>query len=82
MPMHRALAAVGSVLLRIRRLVVRERFELDLDDEMRFHFDMALARRVASGMAPSIAREQTLKEFGSMARYKDEVRDARGDHGL
>ncbi|HEY4305510.1 MAG TPA: ABC transporter permease [Gemmatimonadaceae bacterium] len=76
--MHRAFAAVRSVLLRLRRLFVRERFELELDDEMAFHFEMALARRVASGIDPNIAREQTLKEFGSMARYKDEVRDARG----
>ncbi len=78
MRIQRAFAALHSAVLRFRRLATRGHFELDLDEEMRFHFESALAQRIAQGMTPAAAREQTLKEFGSMALYKDEVRDARG----
>jgi predicted permease len=71
-------ARFTTALRRLRRLFARQTFERDLDHEMRFHFEMALAQRIAQGIDPTKARELTLKEFGSMPLYKDQVRDARG----
>ena len=63
---------------RVRLLLDRRAFERDLDEEMRFHMDMATARHLERGVAPAAVRPLITKEFGSMDRYKDEVRDARG----
>ena len=65
-------------LRRIRLLFDRRAFERDLDEEMRFHMDMATARHLERGVAPAAVHPLITKEFGSMDRYKDEVRDARG----
>jgi len=65
-------------LRRVRLLLDRRAFERDLDEEMRFHMDMATAHQLQRGVAPAAMRPLITKEFGSMARYKDEVRDARG----
>src|SRR5689334_23156315 len=70
--------AISRWLRRFRVLASRRSFERDLDDELRFHTDMATARNLASGMTTGEARAHTRREFGSMDRFKDEVRDARG----
>jgi putative ABC transport system permease protein len=64
-----------------RRLGVmlrRRSFESRLDEELRFHMDMAVSRRLARGVPAAEARELTQREFGSMPRFKEEMRDARG----
>ena len=63
---------------RVGLLLDRRAFERDLDEEMRFHTDMATARHLERGVTPAAVRPLITKEFGSMDRYKDEVRDARG----
>src|SRR6185436_19338794 len=69
---------LARILRRIRLLLDRRAFERDLEEEMRFHVDMAAARHLERGVAPAAVRPLITKEFGSMDRYKDEVRDARG----
>ena len=73
-PRHEAL----RLLRRLRHLLGRRRFERDLDDELRFHMEMSSAQHATRGHAPADLDAFTHKEFGSMARYKEEVRDARG----
>ena len=70
--------AIARAVRRFRLLVNRRSFERDLEDELRFHMDMATSRHVAHGMRALDARALTRREFGSMDRFKDEVRDARG----
>src|SRR5689334_10245187 len=66
------------VLQRLRAAARRRRFERDLDDEMRFHLEMQAAAHATRGLSPAEARVRAEREFGGAARYKDEVRDARG----
>ncbi len=63
---------------RLQTLADRERFETDLDDEMRFHLEMEAGKHEARGMAPEAARALARREFGQVDRFKDEVRDVRG----
>ena len=64
---------------RVRTLVFRKRADSDLDEELRFHLEMEankLAR--ARGLEPDEARRHAAVAFGGVARYKEEVRVARG----
>jgi predicted permease len=63
---------------RLRLIFGRRAFERDLDDEMRFHVEMATAHHLHRGVSPADVAALTTREFGSMDRFKDEVRDARG----
>jgi putative ABC transport system permease protein len=60
----------------VRPLVARRRAESDLDEEIRFHVDAEVEARVRRGMSPDDALTSTLRDFGGVARYKDECRDA------
>lgn len=49
-----------------------------MDDELRFHLDMEAAKYVARGMDEAGARQRAVRDFGGVARYRDETRDAHG----
>jgi predicted permease len=72
------LARLRQILGLARRVARRGNFERDLDDEMRFHVEMQTAANVRRGLAPDAARERAEREFGSVVRAREEVRDARG----
>ena len=63
---------------RLQTLSDRDRFERDLEDEMKFHLEMETAKHVEQGMSPEEARTLARRELGPVDRFKDEVRDARG----
>ena len=56
----------------------RPRLEEDLSDELQFHLDARTSDLIGRGMRPEHARRTARLEFGSVERYKDEVRGARG----
>ena len=56
----------------------RRRLEQDLVEEIGFHLDSRVDDLVAAGMTPAGAAEQARREFGSMASYRDQCREARG----
>jgi predicted permease len=70
--------ALSRFIRRLRLILDRRAFERDLDEEMRFHMDMATERNLGRGVPPAEVAALTTREFGSMDRFKDEVRDARG----
>jgi predicted permease len=72
------MSLIDKTANRLHALSDRERFEDDLDDEMRFHLEMEAARHEARGMDPAAARMRARREFGQVDRFKDEVRDVRG----
>ncbi len=72
------MSAVKAAARRLRALFGRGAFERDLDEELRFHFEMEVEKRVRQGMTPDAARLQAMKDFGGVQRFKDEVRDVRG----
>ena len=54
-------------LLRIPWRALRD----DVDDELRFHIDMAAADLVASGVAPDAARAEAERRFGAVTDIRD-----------
>ena len=43
----------------------------DVDDELRFHIDMAAADLVAQGLAPDVARAEAERRFGALTDIRD-----------
>ena len=62
----------------IAGLFRRGRVEADMADEIEFHIETRARDLVARGMSPEVARRTARIEFGSVERYKEEVRGARG----
>ena len=63
---------------RLHLLLGRPAFERDVDDEIALHLELQTLKHVRRGLAPAEARALAEREFGSAARYRDEVRDVRG----
>src|SRR4249919_854346 len=83
---HGRLSMSGSW---IRRLFARARIRLesdaperDMDEEMRFHLEMATRRNIERGMAPDEARRTALATFGGLAQQQEAALDAAPGHWL
>ncbi|HUP41942.1 MAG TPA: ABC transporter permease, partial [Thermoanaerobaculia bacterium] len=72
----------GDFGRRLQSLWRRERLDRELDEELRFHVDMATERNLGRGMSPEAARRAALRSFGGVERHRDLARDARGVHFL
>jgi putative ABC transport system permease protein len=64
------------ITTRLMSLFRRNRLERELDAELRFHIDMLTDQQVRAGLPPDEARRKALRDFGVVARVKDDVRDA------
>src|SRR5437879_13492529 len=53
----------------------KDRLEVQLDDELRFHIDARTQEFVASGMTPEEARYQAARLFGNRVLLKERTRD-------
>ncbi|HVS65536.1 MAG TPA: ADOP family duplicated permease [Thermoanaerobaculia bacterium] len=60
----------------VRSVLRSGRVERELDEELRFHFDALVERRVAEGLSAEEARREAEREFGSLARARAECREA------
>lgn len=67
-----------KMLRRLRALAFRRRLERELDDELRFHLEMETDKRRREGLADREARRRARLAFGSIERFREETRDARG----
>jgi predicted permease len=63
---------------RLRTLFAPNRAWREMDEEMRYHVDREVEELVRGGMEPADARRRALMQFGSIERFKDEGREARG----
>ena len=63
--------------LRTRSLFERNRVEQDLSDELRFHLEKQIERKIAEGVTPEEARYAALRELGGIDQIKEECRDMR-----
>ena len=63
---------------RLRAIFSPKRLDRDMDEEMRFHLEMAERENLASGMTAAEARRQAGIAFGGLERMKDITREARG----
>ena len=59
----------------LRWLFRRGRIEGELDTEIRSHFEMALAERIAAGEDPESARLAAINEFGNVLQAKEDARE-------
>jgi predicted permease len=62
----------------IRALLRREKSEMELDSELRFHLEAQIENNIRAGMSPESARQSALREFGGVELAKEECRDERG----
>lgn len=67
---------------RLSRLLFRRSAESRLDEEFRFHIEMATESKVREGLSPEEARRRALLEFGGVERHKERMRDERGGRWL
>ena len=67
-----------GVVGRLRSLVERDRFEQELDDELRFHLEMETQKNIELGMSPRKARNMARRTFGGFSQTKEDVRRLRG----
>jgi predicted permease len=63
--------------LRLRSLFRKDRVELELTDELRFHLEKLIEEKVAEGTTPEEARYAALRELGGVEQIKEECRDMR-----
>jgi hypothetical protein len=53
-----------------------------MDEEFRFHVDMATEANLRAGMSAAEARRRALVSFGGVDRHKERMRDERGGQWL
>jgi predicted permease len=66
----------------LQRLFARKRMEIELDKELRFHFEAQVADKVRAGISEGEARRLTRLEFGGIDQIKENCRQSRGTMGL
>jgi predicted permease len=62
----------------LRMLISRKKMEVDLDKELRFHFESQVADKMRSDIPESEARRLTRLEFGGIEQIKEDCRESRG----
>jgi predicted permease len=67
-----------DLLLRIRGFFLRRRVEQELDEELRFHLEMAARRNAATGVGGPEAARLARVQFGGLDPVKEECRTVRG----
>src|SRR5438876_7495467 len=63
--------------LRFRSVFRKSTVEQELSDELRFHLEKLIEKKVAKGMTPDEARYAALRELGGLEQVKEECRDMR-----
>src|SRR5579872_5448951 len=69
---------VRSLALRVCGAIFRRRSTAGLDDELRFHIDMAVESYLGQGVAPEEARRRALADFGGLQQIRERYRDQKG----
>lgn len=60
------------------RLSKTGRMEMELDAELRFHFETLVADKIQAGLTEAEARRATRLEFGGLEQIKENCRESRG----
>jgi predicted permease len=66
---------VGRIAAAARTRFRADALEREMDEEMRFHLEMATRRNVEHGMTPTEARRRALAVFGGVRRHREDVQD-------
>jgi len=62
--------------MKIAALFRRRRLEREMAEEMEFHLALRQSKHAAGGLGAEAAAASARREFGSVARWKDDCRDA------
>ena len=68
----------SDLRFRLRALFNRRAVEREMEDELRFHLEHEIDKRVAAGVPRHEAERQARIAFGGMDRIREDTRDARG----
>jgi predicted permease len=74
--------AITRTRLWLRALFRRDAVEREMDEELRFHLDMAAAQNRAAGMSPHEAMRRAALALGGVEKVREEMRDGRGTRWL
>ncbi len=69
---------MSEIRYRLRALFRRRAVEAELDDELRFHLQREIEKRMKAGASRSEAERLTRAHFGAVEGTRDDVRDSRG----
>jgi putative ABC transport system permease protein len=69
--------ALASLKLVFRNILLKQRVEQDLDDEMRSHVELLTDEKIRHGMNPQEAARAARLELGGVEHIKEQVRVAR-----
>ena len=72
------MAWYNELLSGARALLLRRRSDRELAEEMRHHLELETELNMREGLSKEEARRRARRDFGSVARYRDDVRDERG----
>src|SRR5262245_10302305 len=67
-----------DLLHRLRALILRDRVEREIDEELRFHFDKQVESFEKAGLDHTEALRRARLAFGGFDQVKEEYRDALG----
>ena len=76
------LRSLRGLLERLKILFLRNRFESDLDEELRFHLEESTRRNIERGMTPEDARSAARRSLGRDHDTKEQVRKQTGVHSI
>ena len=69
---------MSKIWRRLRVLLRRDRFDSDLEEEMRMHVEMQAEENVESGMSPEEAGYAAKRQFGNPTLFKESSRELWG----
>jgi predicted permease len=73
---------IAGARARLRLLFARRGAESRMEEEFRFHVEMATDRNIAAGLDPREARRLALVSFGGLEGHKEAMREERGARWL
>jgi putative ABC transport system permease protein len=66
-----------AIATRFRSLLLRDRFESEVDEELTFHLRMETEKNLRAGMSPEAARRAAQLAFGGAETVREDLRDGR-----
>src|SRR5450755_1956557 len=68
--------------LRLRSILLRNRVERELDEELQFHLEHKIEEGIAKGLSPRDARYRAMRAMDGLEQRKEEMSDMRRIHWL
>jgi predicted permease len=69
---------IRTMMSRCAALFGKRKMDVDLDDELRAHIELAIDENLKRGFAPEAARLVALREFGGVTQVREQYRTQRG----